>query len=406
MTNPDELPGQYPYKSTFQKLHVTYKTSLSTTVECVVYQEDEREIAEIWVGLEHTGENQGVGTVTWTTRQKERFDNRRNKKLSRAFQVLEFLDTKKVDTSDVKQTNLDRLLSTPAVLEQLGIDFPGGQLVLTDPEHQVIERLKKVIGHIGASGFSVRQIYHADQRVEWIGKVLAPTSPTPQPSPITHTPSSASSNSNTASPAPAPSPNPNPVPAVPPSVNTNTSQTTTVSGSITNTSAPPPSPTSVPAPANPSSYTTLINHMNPLPATSSTKVVEIYKELQTVNVTGQRQAPHAVAALLRILIEIAAQEYLIKKQSFRLDGNNVFRNPAEHGKAYDRLDEKLNYIANRCNLPGNIANALRVLVHDQLITTTLNQVMHNTIFRANSTTIKDLWQNFEKVFDHLIDEMK
>ncbi len=159
MANPDELPGQYPYKSTFQKLHVTYKTSLSTTVECVVYQEDEREIAEIWVGLEHTGENQGVGTVTWTTRQKERFDNRRNKKLSRAFQVLEFLDTKKVDTSDVKQTNLDRLLSTPAVLEQLGIDFPGGQLVLTDPEHQVIERLKKVIGHIGASTLREKQFH-------------------------------------------------------------------------------------------------------------------------------------------------------------------------------------------------------------------------------------------------------
>jgi hypothetical protein len=109
---------------------------------------------------------------------------------------------------------------------------------------------------------------------------------------------------------------------------------------------------------------------------------------------------------LRILIEITAEEYLMMKQGFRFDGSGVFRNPTDQGKAYDRLDEKLKYIANNCSLPRNVANVLRVLVIDQLVATTLNQVMHNTIFRASGTAIKDLWLNYENVFDYLIGEMQ
>src|SRR5438045_228812 len=143
-----------------------------------------------------------------------------------------------------------------------------------------------------------------------------------------------------------------------------------------------PPPTPAPTPTSQSSSYTLVDSSKTLPSTTPDKIKSIYRELQIVNLTGRYGAPHAVGALLRILLEITAQEYLTKKHGFLLDGRNFFRNPAEQGRVYDRLDEKLNYIANRCNLPGNLANALRVLVSDQLITTTLNQVMHNTIFRA------------------------
>lgn len=403
MKNPDELSGEYRYKSVFQRLHATYKTSLPTTVECVVYPENERDTAEIWVGLEHTGENQGIGTVAWTTRQKERFDNRRHKKPSRAYQVLEFLDRKNVDTSDVKQTNLDRLLSTPAVIEQLGIEFSRGQMTLTDSEQQVVEKLKKVVERMGAGDFVVSQIYKSDQREQWIHDVLAPPPMlAPQPSQkVTPLPASSNSTANTPAPSPAPT--------VTPSVSTNTSQATTLSG-VTNTSAstPQPAPTPPPSPINPSNYQTLVNPANPPPVTSSTKIVEIYKELQTVYLTGQRAAPHAVGALLRILIEITAQEYLLKTQGFQYDKNNSsnFRNPDEQGKLYNDLIQKLNYIVNNCGLPGNITQALRVLTADQLITPTLNQLMHSSIFSADAAAIKGLWRNLEKVFDHLVNKIQ
>jgi len=126
-----------------------------------------------------------------------------------------------------------------------------------------------------------------------------------------------------------------------------------------------------------------------------------------VNVSGSKAAPHAVGALLRILVEVTAQEYLMKTQGFYYDrGNNNFRNPADPGRAYNELKEKLNYIANNCGLPGNVAQVLRVLIADQLITPTLNQVVHSAIFTASGTAIKDLWKNFEKVFDYLISEIQ
>jgi hypothetical protein len=126
-----------------------------------------------------------------------------------------------------------------------------------------------------------------------------------------------------------------------------------------------------------------------------------------VHVTGSRQpAPHAVAALLRILVEIAAQEYLMQKHSFEYDSGNHFRKRTDPAKRCDELRDKLYYIANESGLPGNIAQVLRVLLGKQFMTAELNQVMHSTIFTASGTSIKELWQNFEKVFDHLINEMK
>ncbi len=393
MSNPAELSGEYPYKGVFEELHEKYKDTLPTEVECVVYPADQQDIADSWVVLEHTGENQGVGTVSWTSEQRQRFELRHKQKLSSALQVLDLLRDNGVDTSGILATNVERLLTTPQVRQALGFDFTNKQLILFESEADVIQKLKKVVERMQAKGFSVGDIYKVDDRLKWIQDVLGlqPAPATPQPA----TP-----------PPPAPSAAPSFQVASSPTLGSHAAPPQPTAASAATGTLAPTQPAPAPAQAAPSVFYTLVSPTKVLPPTILDKIRIIYKELQTVNVTGQRQAPHAVAALLRILIEITAQEYLMKKQGFRLDGSNVLRNPAEHGKAYDRLDEKLNYIANRCNLPGNIASALRVLVHDQLITTTLNQVMHNTIFRATSTTIKDFWQNFEKVFDHLIDEMK
>jgi hypothetical protein len=80
MTNPDELSGDYPFKYVFEDLHAKYKDGLPTAVECVVYPEDQQDIADSWVLLEHTGENQGVGTVPWNSFQKQRFELRHRQK--------------------------------------------------------------------------------------------------------------------------------------------------------------------------------------------------------------------------------------------------------------------------------------------------------------------------------------
>src|SRR5436305_2889457 len=95
MSNPDELSGTYPFKGVFEELHAKYKDSLPTIIECVVYPTDQQEIADSWVLLEHTGENEGIGTVPWNTVQKQRFEaHHKQQELSRALQVLKLLEVK------------------------------------------------------------------------------------------------------------------------------------------------------------------------------------------------------------------------------------------------------------------------------------------------------------------------
>jgi hypothetical protein len=399
ITNPDEIPGDYLFKSIFVDLHAKYKDNLPTVLECVVYPEDRQDIADSWVLLEHTGENQGMGTVPWNSVQKQRFESRhKQQELSKALQVLEFLEAKGIDTSGIEATNLERLLTTPGVRQELGIDFPNKKLLLIEPEEDVLQKLEKVVERMSARDFGVGQIYKVDQRLEWIKDVLAPKQAVSIPSGDTATSTLAPSNGNAGTPAPKAAPSPSP------SNGTSATQSPAANGdSITST---PPQPSPYPSPASPYSYQTLINPTKTLPATAPAKVAEIYKELQIVYITGQRSAPHAVAALLRILLEITAQEYLMRKQGFYHDGSNNFRNPADSGRTYNELRDKLNYITNQSRLPGNIAQVLRALLGQQLMTAELNQVMHSTIFTASSTSIKELWKNFERVFDHLISEIQ
>jgi hypothetical protein len=240
---------------------------------------------------------------------------------------------------------------------------------------------------MNAKGFSVGEIYKVGDRLEWIQNVLELQPAAPSPSADTDTPTPSNGNTNI--------PVPQIVPSLSPYNGAATAQPTTASAG-TSTLAPP-QPTITPAPSAPSVYYTLVNPTKLLPAATPEKIV---------NVTGQRRAPHAVAALLRILIEITAQEYLMRKQGFYYDSSNNFRNPADPGRTYKELQVKLNYIANQCGLPGNIAQVLRTLLGQQLMTAELNQVVHSTIFTADAASIKGLWKNFENVFDHLISEIQ
>jgi len=174
MTNPDEIPGDYLFKSIFEELHAKHKDNLPTVVECIVYPEDKQDIADSWVLLEHTGENKGMGTVPWNSVQKQRFESRhKQRELSKALQVLEFLEAKGIVTAGVEATNLERLISTPVVRQELGIDFPNKQLLLTEPERDVLQKFEKVVQRMRAKDFAVGQIYTANQRLEWIKNVLA-----------------------------------------------------------------------------------------------------------------------------------------------------------------------------------------------------------------------------------------
>ena len=85
---------------------------------CVVFPNADE--ANKWIRLKHTGENDGIGTVTWDAQQKARFEKKVRGKTTYALQVIDFLkkdggfDTElRSKLSQIPSSSLQRLLSDP-----------------------------------------------------------------------------------------------------------------------------------------------------------------------------------------------------------------------------------------------------------------------------------------------------
>ena len=84
--------------------------------------------ADIWIKRKHSGELNGIGTVTWNAQQKQRFEEKTEGKSSIPLQIITLLksqeevsDTIKDSLSKLNITNLQRLMSDPYVREHLGL---------------------------------------------------------------------------------------------------------------------------------------------------------------------------------------------------------------------------------------------------------------------------------------------
>lgn len=147
----------------FTNLKPNYK--IPTRIPCVVFKN--KDDAKHWIMLEHTGQNEGVGIVPWKPVQKERF---RNKSLHLP-QIMEYIgDT--LDTSNIKQSNLKRLISTPDVRKKIGLSFLGETIREEKPKAVILKNLKLVLFEMSKEGFTVREIYYAEDRKKWIDQIL------------------------------------------------------------------------------------------------------------------------------------------------------------------------------------------------------------------------------------------
>ena len=178
LNNPNLVDSDsYPsLKKKFKALQEENKErieKISSEINCVVY--DEPTDADRWVKLKHTGENEGVGTVSWNTQQKRRFDERYGIKSEIAMQALKLLakspyvpDEIKKDLGKITITNLDRLLSDPDVRDALGVEINNGNLQSEIEEKEVMKGLVHVAKDLLDPKFSVKKIYHKDDRKRYI----------------------------------------------------------------------------------------------------------------------------------------------------------------------------------------------------------------------------------------------
>ena len=172
VSNPDLIDLDKETKSFFQGLKDNFGKSLPKDIDCIVF--DSEEDAYRWIQLEHTGENNGIGLVKWDSEQTDRFKAQASgSKLTKGVQVLDFMRKNELYVQNINVTNIDRLMGTPYVREQIGIGFEKGSLILDDDKKNIVDDLNKVVDAMSRSNFNVGKIYTADLRKKWIDDVLS-----------------------------------------------------------------------------------------------------------------------------------------------------------------------------------------------------------------------------------------
>ena len=155
----------------FQNLKKDFDKSISQTINCAVFKN--REHARPWIEREHTGENKGIGLVKWSSEQANRFRSRGlDSKLSKDALYLKFMRANKLNVDKIDATSLGRLVGTPFVRKQIGLDIKNGLPKYTKATKDVVSNLKKVSDAMNKADFNVGKIYMAAQREKWICNLL------------------------------------------------------------------------------------------------------------------------------------------------------------------------------------------------------------------------------------------
>jgi len=166
----------------FKELCNNAKGRLPTTIDCVVTT---REDANYWIRLKHTGENEGIGVVSWDGAAAHRFRG-----TSPALQAIELVEKSEYIDQETRNklekisiTNIERILSTPDARNLLGVEVNNQQLTLKHPEDDALARLAIIVSDVANRRIKVTELDTWQQRVDYAQKVAS------QPLPKTYKPS-------------------------------------------------------------------------------------------------------------------------------------------------------------------------------------------------------------------------
>ena len=174
LENPDLIPEtNKSLLIRFRKLSEQYSKSPIEKVNCILF--DSENEAEHWIELKHTGQNDGIGTVSWDAQQKARFDERVKGTSSYALQIIDFLQkTSTVDSAiksklkNVKSSSLQRLVTDPDFRRVAGIEIKNGKVQTKFEPSEVAKPLTKVVRDLLRADFNVKDIYYKDDRLNYL----------------------------------------------------------------------------------------------------------------------------------------------------------------------------------------------------------------------------------------------
>ncbi|MDY3266216.1 MAG: hypothetical protein SOX26_01540 [Phocaeicola sp.] len=368
--------NKYPeYRKRFERLHKLFINKPIKSVLCYVYLDSNE--ADQWVELEHTGEQKGVGVVSWIPEQIQRFNTRRGKKIKIEMQALNFIRNSSFASSDIKEktstislTNFQRILSDAFIRERLGLKWVNSMLLSDYPENEVAKGLCCIINEIAKPDFSVKSIYTVKDRMQFIERISSSLPEfSDKSSKVDIWELSYEDNDY---------------------FNNEANEDTSINNvqiNLDNNDNKEVGKKAIP-----------INRKNVIPAKcliriTNPKVNKIYKELQTLDIN---KYTNCASIVLRVFVELSIDTYL---ETFQLLGEQTISAANSGRSLHDKVSIVRSNMTSRKVMDDATSKGIRVMTkkEDSLWSIkTFHAYVHNNIFAPTPTDITTAWDNIEK----------
>ena len=370
LNNPTLVDDKYvSLRKKFQKLQKENPNAISElkNITCAVFENPTE--ADVWIKRKHSGELNGIGTVTWNAQQKQRFEEKTEGKSSIPLQIITLLksqenvsDTIKDSLSKLNITNLQRLMSDPYVREQLGLGINNGTLVSKVEVSEVVKGLVKVVTDILNPEFKVSEIYNREKRKQYIDNFDTSQKP---------------DLSNEAS------------------EQWSVQDIVNNKGRILiNSEHREIKKTNKKKPGNRAGLVpkTLILHIN------NPKINKIFEELKQVQV---KTCPNASSVLLRVFLELSVDVYL---ERYDLVKNNAITACSSNENLNAKVCKVLNHMSQLGTMSNDLSKGIRAEINEKnsvLSIESLNAYVHNEFFYPKADNLITGWDNIEIFFIQL-----
>jgi hypothetical protein len=351
-----DLEVRSPVKKRIEELSAQFTLKSVQPIPC--FEVPDRAAASTWINQRHTGENKGRGIVNWGGVATARFRGR-DPALQTLELVLTYGDLTEEEKGTVEDhfpiTTLDRLLSTPAVREKLGVEISEAKLKTDLPPTEVMKALRRIVLDLANEVVNVSGLKSKDQQVAYISK-LGKDLPDLRKRSGASKPVDGLEESDFKKATPKPKPKPKPAP---------------VRKAL------------IPRDC----YLTV----------SNAKIAEITKELRTLPLA---EYPHSTSVLFRVFLEQSVDHYLtdagIPLQEKTPGGD---KDKSLKKKIGEAIDEMVRKGTARKNLDGVSKG-----IHDKnnpLCVDTLHNYVHNRFLSPTERELKVAWDNAQLFFENI-----
>lgn len=340
----------------------TFKKNPIINIECLVF--DDAADADKWIELKHTGENSGVGTVSWDSTQQARFNKKVKGHNPIALQAIEFLERSshtdgklKQDLSKLSYTNMERLLTDPDVRETLGIKYNNKILSSDLEEAEVVKGLTKIANDFLYNSYTVNNIRSKKERKQYLEEFSKETLP--------------NKNQKASSPWQL------------------------ISSSLKTGDGINPVSKQSAKKSNPlSSERKYLIPRDCVIKISDKRVNVIYHELKNLEVVD---FVNATAVIFRVFIELSIDTFIASK-------NGTIKGVKKLTPLKEKVEKVADYFQSSNILTDHELKGIRVSIndaHDILSIDTFNAYVHNRLYSPNEQHLKRSWEIMQMFVEKL-----